>query len=148
MHRLIQSDRAPDAGGGKHTQRSRNYSCFVRKDVAKKIFGQYHIKPARIHDQMHCAGVDVNMLQRHARIFPSYRVNDFAPQLRGFKHVGLIDRSYFLPPSERSPECDVGDAFNFGPRIAHGVESAGGRSFRKHSTGLTKIKATKKLTYN
>src|ERR1700674_2530542 len=97
---------------------------------------------------MHRAGIDVKMLQRHARISSGHVRHHSAPQLRGFKNVGLVDRRYFLSTRHRSLKCDVGNALDLSYRIAHGVESAIGCSLRKYSAGLTKIKATEKFTHN
>ena len=56
-----------------------------------------------------------------SRIVARDLVDDVAPQLRGFEHIGLVDRAEFLLAAPRHLEPDARDARDLGLVIAHQV---------------------------
>ena len=124
VDRLVQPQARPPArqrGGGKHPDRSGAHARLVGQDVAEQIAGDDHVELAGIAHQLHRGVVDVHVGQFDIVVIARHFVDDVAPQLRGFEHIGLVDRAKLLLAPPRGLEPDAGDALDLDLVVAHQV---------------------------
>ena len=121
VDRLIQIDLAADGGRGQHAERAGDDGGLVGENVAEEIFGEHDIVVARLVHQVHGHGVDVLVLDGDVGELGGDLVHRGAPELRDFKHVGLVDAGEFFAALLRELEGDAGHAGHFIAGVAHGV---------------------------
>src|SRR5947209_8617557 len=120
MNRLIQTDpRArwppvPNGSRWEHANGTRQHCSFITQDIAEQVFREHDIEPPGIQDQLHCAVIHQNVIERHAGITRCYFRHDTPPKLRVLENVRFIDAGHFLPPLARKLEAHVRDTLDFG----------------------------------
>ena len=104
MNRFVQASARPGLqgrGAGLKAQRSGREHAdgagqrrgFVAENIAKQIFGEDHIELPRIAAKLHCAVVDIHMVQREVgKLTSVLRIHLLAPKCAALHHVRLVDR--------------------------------------------------------
>ena len=72
VHRLIKPDCTAYAGRSEKPERAADGRRLVRENVAEEILRENDIKCAGFHHEMHRAGVNVKMIERHVRVIFRY----------------------------------------------------------------------------
>ncbi len=121
VDRLIQIDFAADGGRGQHAQRAGDDAGLVGENVAEEILREHHVEVARLVHEVHGHGVDVLVFERYVGELCGDFNHRGAPELRNFKHVGLVHAGEFLAALAGQLEGDAGYAGHFVARVTHGV---------------------------
>ena len=119
MDRLVESTPGvAQRSGRQQTQRARQHRCLVGQDVTEQIFGEQYVEVARPAQQMHGGRIDEHMVDRDLRkLLSDDTFTDLTPQLRRFKHVGLVDLRDPLTTRLRKPPSDPCNPLDLG----HGI---------------------------
>ena len=131
-------------GRRQHADRAGQHGGGIRQDIAEHVAGDDDVELLRRTYQLHCCVVDIHVVQRDVRILGVHLGDDLFPELEGLQHVGLVDAGQAVAALAGGLEGDMGDAADFGLRVAHGVEAlalAGERAIDRnaHTARLAEI---------
>ena len=86
---------------------------FVGENVAEQVLGERpHRKLVGAVTRRMAQASTYSVLELHVGILFAQQRDDLAPELRGFEHVGFVDRGDFLAALACQFKRDVGDALD------------------------------------
>ena len=111
------------AGRREHADGAGEHRCLIAEDVAKHIAGDHNIKFLGLAHQLHGGVVNIHVVQRYIRILLANVTDHVFPELEGFQYIGLVHAGDAFAAFTCRLECHMGNALDFWPGVAHGVES-------------------------
>ena len=137
---LVEAERAgAEGGGGEHADGAGQHGRGVGEDVAEDVAGDDDVELSGGADQLHAGGVDIKVGQLHVGVFAADLDDDFAPELHGFEHVGLVDGAELVAAEAGGLEAGVGDAGDLVLGVAHGVDADASAVLDVDAAGLAEI---------
>jgi SAM-dependent methyltransferase len=136
------------AGGWQHTHRTGQHGRFVCEDIAERVFGHDDIEAGWVPHQLHGAGIDQQVIDRHIGIIARDAFGNVSPQTRCVEDVRFIDRGDFPAPAPRQVEGGAHDAINFTFRIEHGIDGFQTLWRLTNLAGSAEIQAARQLAHD
>ena len=133
-----------------HAERTREHSCNVGENVAKKIVGHNNIELLGRAHQLHAAGIGQHMFKRYILIVLVMDIcNDFVPENTGFHDIVFFKRSHFVFAGARKVESNPCNAVDLVGVVNLGINCAFLPMVEfDNFLRLAEIDATRELAYN
>ena len=122
MHRLEEPGPSAERRRWQQAERAGQHRRFIAENVAEHVLGQDDVERRRIRDQPHRSGIDVAVLEPHLGIVARDPRHGFAPQLRDFQHVRLVDGRDETSPASRRGEGHARDPLDLRRRVYERVD--------------------------